>query len=201
MSEENAAETRHKQTFVDKLREIRLPLWVSLVLLVLLLVVFAWQRIAVGAAERRLAVEKQALTEQSAAAQAAFMAQAREALARHSEANHVLFGNALAWAVRGEMIRNNRDQIDQYFTELVRNERIRLVLLADVNGKILLASNRKLQEGTFADVFPAALLQEPQVTVQEGEGNEKRLVLPIQGLTARLGTVVVVYLPEALPEG
>ena len=201
MSEENAAGTRHKQTFVDKLREIRLPLWVSLVLLVLLLVVFAWQRIAVGAAERRLAVEKQALTEQSAAAQAAFMAQAREALARHSEANHALFGNALAWAVRGEMIRNNRDQIDQYFTELVRNERIRLVLLADVNGKILLASNRKLQEGNFADVFPAALLQEPQVTVQEGEGNEKRLVLPIQGLTARLGTVVVVYLPEALPEG
>lgn len=185
-------------TLMDRLRTTRVPLWTTVVLALAVLLVFAWKQIAVGAAERRLQADRQALTAQLAEERAALLARAREAVARTSEANHLMFGTALAWAVRGELIRGNHDQIDQYFNELVRNERIRVAVLAAADGKVLLASDRKLQGGLLAEHFPGDLAEAPAVTVRDGTDGEKLLVLPIQGLTARLGTVVLAYATETV---
>ena len=136
---------------LSKLQTIRLPLWVSLALLALLIGIFAWKQIAVGGAERRLAEERQALIDKTETDKAAFQRTAQDALARHSEDVHRLFGTALAWNIRSAMMRNNLDEIDQYFTALVKTERIQLVLLADPEGKVLLASDRKFLDGQFSD--------------------------------------------------
>lgn len=185
-------------TLMDRVRTTRVPLWTSAVLVLAVLLVFAWKQIGVGAAERRLQADRQALSAQLAEERAALLARAREAVARSSEANHLMFGTALAWAVRGELIRGNHDQIDQYFNELVRNQRIRVAVLAAADGKVLLASDRKLQGGLLAEHFPGELVEEPAVIVRDGADGEKLLVLPIQGLTTRLGTVVVAYRPETV---
>ena len=178
-----------------KLQDIRLPLWVSLALLLLLVIVFAWGRITAGAAERRLAAERQALAQQVQAERAALQREAQETLARETRDLQQLFGSALAWSVRSALLRNNLDEIDQYFTELVKNPRVTLVLLADNDGKVLRASDRKFLETPFGEHFPAEYLKSEGVAVHPGEGRQQRLVLPIQGLTARLGTVLLVYLP------
>lgn len=182
---------------LNKLREIRLPLWVSLVLLVLLIVVFAWGQVGAGAAERLLATERQQLAQQVEAERAAVRREAQEALARQGENAQRLFGTALAWAVRSAMLRNNLDEVDQYFGDLVKTGRIPLALLADAEGKVLLATDRKYLESRFSEHFPAELLQQPDVSIHPDEGNRRRLVLPIQGLTSRLGTVLLVYAPPA----
>ena len=185
---------------LDKLRATQLPLWVGVVLAVALALMFFWKQAAVSSAEKRLDAERQTLTAQLAEEKSAVLAQARDAIARNSEAGHLMFGTALAWAVRGELIRANLDQVDQFFNELVRNERIRVVLLAGADGKILLASDRKLQGGILAEHFPAELNEQAAVAVRPGEGAEKLLVLPIHGLSSRLGTVVLAYLPETGPQ-
>lgn len=171
------------------LTEISLPLWVSLVLAVLVIIVFIWKGVAVSAVERGMETERQALE----ASRAAVQVEAQATIARHSDNTHALFGTALAWAIRGDMIRNNLDQIDQYFNELVRNERIDLVLLADPAGKVLVSSDRAFLDAPLPGHIPAGALQEPRVNVSAAEDGQKRLVVPIQGLNSRLGTVVLTY--------
>jgi len=175
------------------LHTIKLPLWVGLVLLALLAGVFIWKQIEVGGAERRLAAERQVLIEKTEADKAALQHSAQETLASQSAEIYQLFGTALAWNVRSAMMRKNYDEIDQYFSALVKHDRIQLALLADPAGKVLVASDRKYLESRFSDHFPAALLQQPGVTIHPGEGKERRLVLPIQGLNSQLGTVVLTY--------
>ncbi|THF60520.1 hypothetical protein [Pseudothauera rhizosphaerae] len=181
---------RKRGASLARLNEIKLPLWVSLALLVLLLLVFAWKSFSVATVERGVEAERQALIGQRTAAEE----EARSAVLRTSDATHALFGTALAWAVRGDMIRNNLDQIDQYFNELVKAERIRLVLLADPAGKVLVSSDRAFVDAPLPPAFPASLLEVPDVTVQPAAAPaERQLVIPIQGLNTRLGTVILVY--------
>jgi hypothetical protein len=178
----------------------KLPLWVSLVLLLVVALIFAWKQVALGRMESRFEEEKQQLTQQYETGKSTLMRQAGAALSKNSEAAHRLFGNALAWAIRGELIRNNLDQIDQYFSELVKVERIHLVALASQEGKVLVASDKKLQNAEFGQIFPAELLNETQVSIHP-QGEDRLLVLPVMGLNTRLGTAVLRYTPETLSLG
>lgn len=186
------------ESILSKLQNARLPLWITLVLAALLVFVFVSQRMVLSAAEARLAAETQRLTEQFAAEKSALLARANSAISGNSEAAHLLVGKTLSWAVRGEQIRGNLGEIDQFVGELVRNERVQQVLVVDRDGRISLASDRKLQGAAFSDHFPADLLGAPDVSVTDGGDGLKHLVMPIQGLNARLGSVLVVYRPEPL---
>lgn len=186
-----------KSSALVRLQQAKLPLWAGLVLLILLIIVFAWNRLGTGSAERRLAEERQQLTEKLEADRSAMQREAQEALARQTQDMQILFGTALAWSVRSAMLRNNFDEIDQYFVDLVKNPRITLALLADADGKVLRTSDRKYLDTPFSEHFPAELLKGGDVAVHPDEGARKRLVLPIQGLTSRLGTVLLVYSPPA----
>lgn len=184
-----------KPSRLARLQEVKLPLWVSAVLLLFLLMVFAWGRLTSGAAERRLEAERQRLAQQVEAERSAMQRVTQETLARETRELQLLFGHALAWAVRSAMLRNNFDEIDLYFADLVRNPRVTLVLLADTEGKILRASDKKYVDTRFSDHFPAELLKGADVSVHPDDGTRRRLALPIQGLTARVGTVMLVYSP------
>ncbi len=181
------------------LQETRLPLWVSLLLALLLVMVFVWARVAIGAAEDRLERERAALTRDFASDRAALLARMQDFTARQDDTSQRRFGMALGWAVRGELIRNNLDQVDQFFNALVRMEGVERVVLAGPNGKLLLSSDKRYQGGDFAALYPAALLDAPQVDVLPGAEGKKRVVIPVMGLTARLGTVVMDYAPIPAP--
>lgn len=189
------ADYRPKPSLLARLQEMRLPLWVSLLLLALLIIVFAWSRFSAGGGERRLAEERQQLSQKLESERSAMQHQAQETLARQTQDMQILFGTALAWSVRSAMLRNNFDEIDQYFVDLVKNPRITLALLADVDGRVLRTSDRKYLDSRFSEHFPAELLRGEDVAIHPDEGNRRRLVLPIQGLTSRLGTVLLVYAP------
>jgi len=183
---------KHRLT---KLHEIRLPLWVSLVLLVLLLIVFTWQSFSVSQTERRLEAERQALLEQQNGLQAA----AAEAMQHADRRTRQLFGTALAWAVRAEMIRGNLDQIDQYFSALVRTHGLVLALLVDPAGKVLVASDRAYVDEPLPAGFPSDLLHSDTIQSVFSEDGSERMAIPIHGLNARIGTVILVIQPAADP--
>lgn len=184
------------QSPLSKLQSIRLPLWLVLVVTALLLALFVSRQLALSQAQARFESERAALVAQMASEKAALLARANAAIAQNSDAAHVLFGTALAWAVRGDLLQGNTGEVDLFFGELVRNSRIQQVALADREGRITLASDRKLQGALFSEHFPAELATGQDVAVHAGNGGNQYLLMPIQGLTARLGTVVLVYTPE-----
>lgn len=189
-----------KRSVLDVLPETRLPLWVSLLLALLLVVVFVWSRISIGAAEARLEKARQEMTRQFEADRAAWHTRLQDFTARQDDESQRRFGTALAWAVRGELIRNNLDQVDQFFNELVRMGRVDRVVLAGQDGKILLSSDRRYQGGDFSALYPAELLGTPQVTVLAGAEGKKRVVAPVLGISTRLGTLVMDYAPASMPD-
>jgi hypothetical protein len=182
-----------KRSLAGRLQSTKLPVWVSLLLLLALIVVGGWSMIASSANERRSAEERVLLSQKLEADLAAARRQMQETISGQTRDMQRLFGTALAWAVRSSMLRNNLDEIGQYFGDLVKNPRIALVLLADAEGTILRSTDRKYLDVQFSSQFPAALLQDADVSIHAGESNRVRLVLPIQGLTSRLGTVLLEY--------
>lgn len=176
---------------VGKFLSAKLPLWVSLALLLLALVALAWQQIAVQRVETRLTQERTQLQGQFETDRSALLDQARAFTQRQADTMTRRFGMAMAWAVRGELIRNNLDQVDQFFSELVKISGIEEVLLSDQAGKVLVASDKKHQGGVFAEVYPADLLQAAEIALRPHAEGGELLVIPIMGLNNRLGTLVL----------
>jgi hypothetical protein len=93
----------------------------------------------------------------------------------------------------------NTYQIDQYFTQLVKDARVRLVLLADPNGKVIVSSDRNFQGAAFSQYFPPELLQEKDAVIVAADGSNRRLVVPLHGLSAQLGTVLIDFKTPPVP--
>ena len=171
----------------------RVPLWAVLVLLLLSLGALGWQYVAMSRAEARLEKDRAAMTAQFETDRNALLSQLRTRMAAQSDEAERQFGLSLAWAVRGEMIRNNLDQVDQFFAEIVKLPNTERVLLVGNDGKVLVTTDRRYQGADAATLVAADLLQQTAVGVTSGTGDTKQLVIPIMGLNSRLGTVVMNY--------
>ena len=156
-----------------------------LVVLLLLGGAYGWQVWQMRGLERQFALEKSQL---STAQRQALDVQAKDLLR--------LAARPLAWAVRAELLRGNVSQVDDYFREFVRERGVNSVLLVAPDGKIMLATNRKLETQAADTVLPKAMLDAPDVTL-EAAGNLLRLGVPVMGFDRRLGLLVIDYDPAA----
>lgn len=192
MSEPNdfSANASTSTGVMGRLTAVKLPLWVGLALLILWAISFGWQSLAQKRLEAKLDTERAAMTAQAANDRQALLGQLRARTGAASEASLREFGTALAWAVRGEMIRTNLDQVDQFFTEVVKLPGTERALLADADGKVVVSTDRRhLGVEASTVVPPEALL--PEVTVRSEADGTLLLVVPVMGLNDRLGTVFV----------
>jgi len=125
----------------------------------------------------------------------------RAELVRQAEAQHadtvkqslIRFGTPLAWAIRREMMANNLDQVDQYVSDLVKMEGIEQVTLAQADGAIVVASDRKNIGTTLDGLYAERYMRAEQIEADETAPGRWLLVLPVMGLNARLGTAVIEY--------
>lgn len=185
-------------SLLGKLQSTRLPLWVSLVLLVLLVISLGWQWVALNRAETRLENERQSMTAQFQSDRSALIAQVRQRAEVQAADTQRRFGQALAWAVRGEMIRNNLDQVDQFFNEIIKLEGVGRVILAGTDGKVLVSSDRKFLASDAATMHPAGALEHDGIVILDDADGSKLMAITIMGLNARLGTVLLSYRPSAV---
>ncbi len=185
--------TTAQQTRMGRFSKTRLPLWVTLVVVVILLAVLGWQRIAMNRANTHLAAERQALSSQFQANRSTLEAELKAKVEANADEAKRQFGIALAWAVRGEMIRNNLDQVDQFFNEIVKLPHTERVLLADDTGKVRVSTDRRYLGVELSTLVPVEATLPKEVAVRAGPNATRLLVIPIMGLNSRLGTVVVSY--------
>ncbi len=169
-----------------KLPQMKLPIWYGLVFLALIIIIFAWKQIAVSKLESELANKLE--NERATITQ-----QALEHADKEYNKEEERFGLVLSWAVRGELIRNNLDQISQYLNEIVKLKDTEKVVLIGDDGQLLISTDKRLEEAAGSELYPAEVLNQQRITVKSNVNGKKLLVVPVMGLNTRLGTIVVSY--------
>lgn len=141
------------------------------------------------AAQRKIEALDQTRKTEVAAASAG----ARQALDARVEDLLRLSAVPLAWAIRADLIVGNLQRIEGYMNEFSRESLVSGVVLADAKGKIVLATDKAVEKQKFDAVYPLEYLGIESPTMRRDERGGYRLIVPIMGLSARAGTLVVVY--------
>lgn len=139
---------------------------------------------AVVAVEQRAAAERDTL---QAHAKSAAAAQAAEILK--------LSALPLSWAVRHELQEKNYREIGIYFQQLVGLSGVRRIALVSRDGEIKVATDKKLEGHPASETFSGATLEADSPAVQPLGTSGLEAIVPIMGLNARLGTLVIDYEP------
>ena len=173
--------------------ERKLILGLAGALVVVAIAMFGWKAAAVKAVEERMAQAEV----QHKQARAQLLDKAHQADAQRSLESLRRFSTPFAWAVRREVMANNLDQVDQYFTELVQQPGFQSAVMAKPDGQIVVASDRKRLAENFSSLYPAAYLQAADIRVEPADNGVLRAIIPIMGLNQHLSTVVLEYTPPA----
>jgi hypothetical protein len=175
-----------KFEWIAKIPTMQLSIKSAAVLIGLMVIVIAWKFIAVSKVEsdmnKKLENERVLITQQ-----------AREYADLQYTREEERFGQVLSWAVRGELIRNNIDQIDQYLSEIVKMKDTERVVLINDDGQLLVSTDKRLEEAKGTEIFPKEILNLQKITVKSDVDNKKLLVIPVMGLNKKIATVVVSY--------
>ena len=169
----------------------QVPMWYGAVFLVVVVFIFAWKQISVGQVESEM--EKQL-----ASARVLIMQEAREYADEQYTKEEERFGQVLSWAVRGELIRNNLDQVDQYLNELVKMRDTDRVVLISNEGKLLVSTDKKLEDANVLDIYPKEILEQDKIAVVSNVDDKKLLIVPVMGLNSRIATIIVSYSPPVI---
>lgn len=147
-------------------------------LLFALIVVFLWAVIKMSIMEKRF--EKQ-LTEQTSM----YETRIDSLTAGHLE----LTSKMLSLAVRSELTRNNKEQVNLFFLNLIREPGVQKVMLVDAaTSKVLISTDKKDEDTYFADPVLAT-----EKTVHHSSNSTLRVVSPVMGLNNKIGVLVIEY--------
>ncbi|MEI8032240.1 MAG: hypothetical protein WCH05_02680 [Chlorobiaceae bacterium] len=104
-----------------------------------------------------------------------------------------LFTLPFAWAVRKELIKENYEQIDEYFGQLVAKQGFDLIMLVSPSGVIKVSTDRKLQGHFFLFSYPQISLNVTQTVSYSLRSDQSMFVVPIMGLNEKIGTIAFAY--------
>lgn len=105
----------------------------------------------------------------------------------------------LGWAIRSAMLKDDMGSVDTYLQRIVQERHVKGAALVGADGKVRLASNRKLENRPAAEVFGGVALNEQSPNVITTEG-DLRVVVPVMGYDRRLGTLILSYLAPTAEE-
>ena len=175
-----------KFEILAKIPTMQFPAKYAVMLVGVIVVILVWKTIAVSKVEsdmaKKLEGERVLITQQ-----------AREYADQQYTKEEERFGQVLSWAVRGELIRRNIDQIDQYLSEIVKMKDTERVVLIGDDGQLLVSTDKRLEETKGVELFPKEILNLQKVTVKSDVDGKKILVVPVMGLNKKIATVVVSY--------
>jgi hypothetical protein len=183
--------TQPKASKMDTGRNVQIGLGVALVVVVLGM--YGWKAAEVGAIEEKLAAAETAHGQ----VKTQLIEQARQLDARRAEEDLRRFSTPFSWAIRREVMAANLDQVDQYFVDLVQLQGFQSAVLANPEGKIMVASDRKRLKTEFSSLYPAQYLHASAIKVERAVDGKLRAIIPILGLNQHLGTVVLEYTQPA----
>ena len=94
-----------------------------------------------------------------------------------------------AWAIRSELIRQNQDQVNQYFLTYIHEPKVlKISYIDNVSSKILISTDKK-EEGTQ---YGGTEIAKDSTFIQLKDSTFN-VITPVMGLNQRLGTLVIDY--------
>jgi hypothetical protein len=105
----------------------------------------------------------------------------------------LLMSRPMVWSIRAEMMRGNLEQISLLLSDMVKDQSLQNIFVANIQGEIIVSTN-KVQEGQQASQFVAEQLLHSENSLVEQEDNSLYiLAAPVLGFDRRLGTLVIRY--------
>ncbi len=135
-------------------------------LLILLVIGTGWAIIKIYTVERRMNKEKQQITGQ-------FIDETTK---------------VFSWAIRGELLRDNREQVNQFFSNLVKEPGFKKIQLVDVSNSKVIISTDKKDEGTV--VTDTMILNANDIR-QSIDGDIIRSIAPVMGMNSKVAILVI----------
>jgi hypothetical protein len=119
-------------------------------------------------------------------------------------ANEIIFNNEndwinqtvkpLSWAIRSEMLRENRENIEQYQNEFVKMPGFSNLMFINNEGSIWLSTDKKYEGSPFANHYNVEFISHNDVFLEADQSeNIIKISAPIMGIDRRLGTLFVIY--------
>jgi len=104
-----------------------------------------------------------------------------------------LFAVPLAWSVRKELIKQNYEQIDDYFGQLIKRKGFSLIMLVDPSGIVRVSTDRKIQGNSFTLRYPGFRLDHMATVSYRVVEGQSLFLVPVMGLNEKIGTVAFLY--------
>ena len=121
-----------------------------------------------------------------------------KSLIRENDSSNVkLIMKPLVWSIRGEMLRDNLEQVGQYLNHMVKEKNFELLMIVSPDGSVLLSTDKKT-EGKDFDIYPEKLLNKNEVIPFYQESINLHISAPIMGYNNRLGTLYARYSVEQI---
>lgn len=159
----------------------------TLFLLFLIAIMYQWKTISVNSVKEDMKAERKHLT-----------AKLNQIVLDKNMELVRLTAIPLSWAVRGEMVKDNYEYIDQYFKQLVRANRFTSITLSAADGKIIVATDKSLEGKMVANVYSPTVQDQYETTVKVLPNGEIMAVVPVLGVAGKLGVMVLSYAPETI---
>lgn len=107
-----------------------------------------------------------------------------------------MLSKTLVWGVRAEMMRGNKELIDQFLIEVVQETEADLVIVADTNNVIYLSTDKKYENQSVNDILPSVPVDIRSPKVLKSELNEMTVAAPIMGDERKIGALFLTYKPS-----
>jgi hypothetical protein len=103
-----------------------------------------------------------------------------------------------SWSVRGELMRENLEQVDQLFRKFIKESSVRRVeLIEATTKKIVMSSDRKTENEEIPSDDPLWNLSEVEV---RDNGDEILVLVPLMDMTRKLGVLRIAYTKNSLTQ-
>jgi hypothetical protein len=147
----------------------------NLSLILLALIILGWALIKIALLENEFKKEKQQITTNY-----------ELKIDSLNSERLLLTAKTFSWAIRSELLRENNEQINQYFNDFIKNPDIIKLQLINPTTSVVDLSTDKKDEGTIA---PNLNLTESQIIRDDASGFY--IITPISGLNSKIGIFVM----------
>ena len=144
-------------------------------LILVILIIFVWAFIKMHIMENRYNTQKQEL-----------ITNYELRLDSLNSDRLLLTAQTFSWAIRSELIRENKEQINQFFNEFIKNNGVKKLQLINPETSVVELSTDKKDEGTTLTGFNAI---EDQIIRKDS--TEFYIITPISGLNKKMGIFVM----------
>jgi len=102
----------------------------------------------------------------------------------------MLSSKVFSWAIRSELTRENKEQVNQFFLNFIKEPGVSKVEFVNaLDGRVMLSTNKK-DEGL---VFPNQVALATTETINYRNDSVLSIVSPVMGLNNKLGVLVIEY--------